>query len=98
VFVPCDKEPQVDNKRLAKLLIYPVEALENDIEGKVVIRVLIDIDGSIKKYYIDRSSNDIFNISAINAIKEYGKFIPAINKGKPLVCWISCPIAFSIKR
>ena len=52
--------------------------------------------GYMKKYFIEESSNDVFNEFVINAIKEYGKFVPAINKGKPVICWITCPVAFTL--
>ncbi len=96
-FIPVEKEPGVDYSRLQSLVVYPDLAKRAGIEGRVVLRVLVDKDGSVRKYLIEASDNELLNQSAIDAIKAYGKFKPAIQNQEPIMCWISIPIQFRLR-
>lgn len=96
-FIPVEKEPGVDYARLQSLVVYPDLAKRAGIEGRVTIRVLIDKDGSVRKYFIEDSDNSLLNEAAENAIKAYGKFKPAIQNQEPIMCWISIPIQFKLR-
>jgi TonB family protein len=96
-FVELEQEPGFDMARMAKLVKYPELARKIGIEGKVLVRVLIDKDGSIKKQFIDNSDNPMLDQAAMDAIKEYGKFIPAIQNGETIMVWVTIPIQFRLK-
>ncbi|MEN6294586.1 MAG: energy transducer TonB, partial [Chloroherpetonaceae bacterium] len=67
------------------------------VEGRVVVRVLVDKDGSAKRMFIDASDNELLNDAAITAIKKYGKFTPAIQNDQPIMVWLSIPIQFKLR-
>ena len=96
-FIPVEKEPGVDYSRLQSLVIYPDLAKRAGIEGRVTIRVLIDKDGSVRKMFIEDSDNSLLNEAAENAIRNYGRFKPAIQNQEPIMCWISIPIQFKLR-
>ncbi|OGU56885.1 MAG: hypothetical protein A2X64_02530 [Ignavibacteria bacterium GWF2_33_9] len=96
-FIPVEKEPGVDYTRLQGLVKYPDLARRANIEGRVVLRVLVDKDGTVRKYFIEDSENELLNSAAIDAIKAYGKFKPAIQNQEPIMCWISIPIQFKLR-
>lgn len=96
-FIPVEKEPGVDYARLQSLVIYPDLAKRAGIEGRVTIRVLIDKDGSVRKMFIEDSDNSLLNDAAETAIRNYGRFKPAIQNQEPIMCWISIPIQFKLR-
>lgn len=96
-FTKVDTEPQIDLKRLSQLVVYPELARRAGVEGRVVVRVLVDIEGNITKTLIEHSDNRLLDQAAINAVKNYGRVQPAYLDGKPTMCWISIPIKFKLK-
>lgn len=96
-FIPVEKEPGVDYARLQQLVVYPDLAKRAGIEGRVTIRVLIGKDGAVRKMFIEDSDNSLLNEAAENAIRQYGKFTPAIQNQEPIACWISIPIQFRLR-
>lgn len=96
-FIPVEKEPGVDYSRLQGLVKYPDLAKRAGIEGRVVLRVLVDKDGSVRKLFIEDSENELLNSAAIDAVKSYGRFKPAIQNQEPIMCWISIPIQFRLR-
>jgi TonB family protein len=96
-FVACEMEPQVDLKKFYSFIRYPEEARNSSVEGQVVIRLLIDKEGELRRYKIEQSDNELLNDAVISAVKSYGKFIPAVQYGKPIMCWVSIPVTFKLK-
>lgn len=96
-FIPVEKEPGVDYARLQGLVKYPDLAKRAGIEGRVVLRVLVDKDGAVRKLFIEDSENELLNAAAIDAVKAYGRFKPAIQNQEPIMCWISIPIQFRLR-
>jgi TonB family protein len=94
--IAVDKEPYVDLSVLNRSVIYPQVAKRAGIEGKVAVRVLVRKDGKPKKNFIIESDSELLNKSAVDAVMQ-AKFLPAIQNGKPLACWITVPISFKLK-
>lgn len=92
-----EKEPVFDFPKLKSLVVYPEMAKRANIEGKVVLRVLIDKSGKATKSAIFSSDNDMLNKAALDAIKQYGKFQPAIQNGNPVSCWVNIPLDFKLR-
>lgn len=97
-FVACESEPKVDLKKLNDCVKYPEKARRAGIVGNVIIRVLIDKDGGLRRSAIEESDSELLSKAAISALKCYGKFIPALQKGKPVMCWVSIPITFKLNN
>jgi protein TonB len=96
-FIPVEKEPGVDLVKLQKLITYPDLARRAGIEGSVVLRVLVEKDGNVKRTLIEYSENELLNQAAIDAVTKYGKFTPAIQNNQPITCWVSIPIRFKLR-
>jgi protein TonB len=92
-----EKEPGLDYDKLKSLVKYPELARKAGIEGKVSLRVLIDVDGALRKLFVEDSENMLLNQAAIDAVNAYGKFKPAIQNGEAIMVWISIPIQFKLK-
>jgi TonB family protein len=90
-------EAQCDMTELQKAIVYPDSAAKNKIEGKVVINVLIDTAGYAKEINIISTTDEVFNESAINAVKSI-KYKPALKLiGTPILSWLQIPILYKLK-
>ncbi len=74
---------------------YSKEMIENKIEGVIKVRVLIDIDGKVKK---SKALNDLGFNSASMAMQATLKmlFKPAMRGDIPVATWIIIPIRFML--
>ena len=97
-FIPVEKEPGVDLRRMQDLIEYPVLARRANIEGRVIVKALIGKHGELKKTIIIHSDSELLNEAAVNALREYGTFAPAIQNGRPVACWISIPVHFRLMK
>ncbi len=95
-FIPVEQEPQVDIAQLQKLVVYPDLARRANVEGKVLVRVLVDKDGSPKRTRVEYSDNDLLNDAAVNAIMK-ATYTPAIQNNQPVQCWVTIPVNFKLR-
>lgn len=96
-FVAVEKQPGMDIVELQKLVEYPKLAKEAGVEGRVIVKALIDKSGSVLKTLVEYTDNSLLNQAAIDAIKNYKNFTPAIQNNKPVTVWISIPIRFRLR-
>jgi protein TonB len=74
---------------------YPAEAQREGFEGDVVLRLLIDSDGSVVKVDLIGDPGHQLGASALKAIREY-KFGPAKVNGVPVATTVPFTIHFTI--
>lgn len=96
-FIPVEKEPEVDLAKLQRLVTYPDIARRAGIEGRVGLRILVGADGQVRRKAIEYSDNEMLNQAALDAIEKYGRFVPAIQNGEPIMVWVSIPIVFRLR-
>ncbi len=79
-------------------VFYPRLAQQAGMEGTVLIKMLVDENGSIKKAEILKSSGSTagFDEAAI-AAAEQCKFTPAMVSEGPVACWVLCRVEFRLK-
>ena len=94
-FVAVEKEPYINLSDLQKKIVYPEIAKRANIEGKVMVRVLVGKVGKPIKTIIEKSDNELLNDAASKAIMG-SLFAPAIQNGHPIDCWVSIPIQFKL--
>ena len=70
---------------------------EADVQGKVICRFVVNIDGTISDYEVIRSLDPIFDNEAIRVIKLLPKFITGKQNGKPVRSYYVIPIAFKLE-
>ncbi len=95
-FIPVEKEPATDMTELQKRVVYPQMAIKQNIEGKVVIRVLVGKDGKPRKYIIDQSVSTSLDEAAAKTVMS-SVFTPAIQNNTPVDCWVSIPVIFKLR-
>lgn len=77
-------------------LIYPQQAVENNIEGKVYVIVVVDSAGNQLCTKVIKSLGYGCDEEALRLVKS-SKFLPGLIKGKPYTMPVSIPIVFSLK-
>jgi len=84
---------------LIHLIIYPVDAIENNISGKVVISVKVDSEGKITDYLPYKSVDKSVDNEAIRIIKLIPlEFLPEYKNGKPVASEFKIPVYFALQN
>ena len=77
--------------------IYPFGAKRQGIQGKVLVRCLVGIDGVTRKHKIlDSQPEGVFDEAALNALEKW-VFKPGFLGGEPVPTWIRVPFVFELK-
>jgi len=90
-------DPMFDLEEIQKNLVYPEDAKNAGIEGKVVIRALIGKDGVPTNIKVVYSDNTILDSAAIKAILKT-KFSPATINNQPTTAWVTIPVVFKLSE
>ena len=69
----------------------------NQIQGKVICRFIIDIDGSVTKPEVVRGLYRYLDAEALRVIKLLPKFIPGKQNGKVVRVWYTVPVTFKLE-
>ena len=79
-----------------KNFYYPDEALEKKIQGRVIIRFVIEKDGSIVEVEAS-GAHSILEEAALNMFKKMPRLIPGTQRGKPVRVLYTIPISFRLE-
>lgn len=78
--------------------IYPFSAKSSGIEGRVILRFIVDEEGLVQEpVVLEAEPGGVFEKSALAAIVRY-KFRPAKIGNRPVKCLVRMPIGFTIKE
>ncbi len=96
-----DSEPVLQNGTLyafiAQHLKYPIDAAEDGIQGRVVIKVIVNEDGSVSNPVITRKVSPSLDREAMRVVKMLPRFIPAKKNGYPCKAELEIPFTFKIQ-
>ncbi len=84
-------------KYLAKHTKYPDAAKESNVEGRVIIRFVVDKDGSISEPKLLRGIGSGCDEEAMRVVKAMPKWLPGLYKGKPVKGVYILPITFRLE-
>ena len=76
---------------------YPAIALEQDLQGMVILRFVVERDGSVGDVQIKKSLSAECDREAIRVVKSLPRFIPAKQSGRPVRKWFTVPVRFIIQ-
>ena len=82
--------------QLAKTLRYPEYAQKNNLTGHVVLRFVVEKDGSIGPIKVQNSLEERCDAEAILAVSKLGKFTPAKHQGQPVRSYLTIPVSFRL--
>lgn len=88
-------EPVGGIEAMIKNVVYPVSAKDAGVEGKVLVKAIIDEQGNVTETSILKSVNDDCDKAAMDAIKKT-KFTPGIKDNKPVKAEVTIPVMFKL--
>jgi protein TonB len=84
-------------KYVGNKLEYPSYALRHGIQGQVIVRFVVEEDGSIKDVEAKYGPDELHH-EAIRIVQKSPKWIPAQRNGKYVKSYMSQPIMFSLHQ
>jgi len=84
-------------KFLSDNIVYPKEAQDKGIQGKVQLRFVVKPDGSIDDIQVIKSLNPILDNEAVRVLKLMPNWIPGKQTGKPVYVYFSLPVMFKLQ-
>ena len=83
---------------LAKNLRYPVKAIENRTEGKVVVRFVVEKDGSLSGVHVLNGADSYLDAEALRVVRSMPKWNPGQLDGKPVRTRFVLPVVFKLQE
>ncbi len=78
--------------------VHPEEAIRDSLEGKVFVKFIVNVDGSVSNVRVLRViGSEIFRQAAIDAVSQC-RFKPAEHNGKPVAVWMTQPVSFRLPK
>ena len=85
-------------KFLSENIKYPVECEKQGIQGRVVLLIVIDKDGSVKDIKVAKSVHPLLDAEAVRVASSMPHWQPATKDGQPVRIRYSLPITFSLNN
>lgn len=83
---------------LASNMIYPEEAQEAEIEGRVVVKFVVSKDGGVYDPQVVKGAHPSLDKEALRVVKMLPRFQPATNNGQPVNVYYTLPISFRLNK
>jgi len=83
-------------KWIAEHQQYPVKAMEEGIQGRVMVSFVVNTDGSIGDIKVTRSPSPVLSKEAIRVVNTMPKWIPAKQGGKAVRSRFTIPVMFKL--
>jgi TonB family protein len=102
VFTAVQVPPQFDTSAkdlqeyIRKNLVYPQVALDNNIQGTVILTFVVEKDGSLTNFKVLRGIGSGMDESAIRLMENCPKWNPGRQNGKPVRVQYSIPVKFDL--
>lgn len=103
VFTAVEQMPQFPGgdaelmKFLSKNIKYPTMAMENNIQGRVVVQFVVTKTGAIGEVKVVRSVNRDLDREAIRVCKSLPRFTPGKMNGQAVNVWYTLPVNFKLQ-
>ena len=65
-----------------------------DKQGRVVVKLVIEKDGSVSNPVLVRRLSRPYDREALRVVRSMPKWNPAMNNGKPVRCYFTIPVTF----
>ncbi len=83
-------------KYISKNVEYPIEAQENQIQGTVYLRFVVEKDGNIGEVELIRGVHELIDNEAIKVVKNMPNWKPGKQRGRNISIWFTMPIVFQL--
>lgn len=83
-------------KYVSSHINYPSMAAENSIQGKVIVKFIVEKDGSISDIKVARSVDKDLDKEAVRVVSSLPKFTPGRQNGQAVRVWYTLPVTFKL--
>ena len=104
-FIKCDVMPTFKGGDLSKFrdwvqsnVRYPQIALENGIQGNVVIKFIVEKDGSVSNIQVLVSPDKTLSDAAVAVFQRSPKWVPGKEQNEPVRVTYTLPVSFKIQQ
>ncbi|WP_299553248.1 energy transducer TonB [uncultured Porphyromonas sp.] len=77
-------------------LVYPEEAVKKQLQGRLLVRFVVEPDGQLSQVGIHRSIHPLLDAEAVRMVKSMPRWIPARNNGVAVAAPMMLPITFKL--
>ena len=91
-------EEQFLNRWVYDYIKYPKAAIENGIQGKVIVEFVIEKDGSVSSVKIVKSAGDLLDAEAVKVISASPKWKPGMKGGEAVRVKMAVPVEFKLRK
>lgn len=85
-------------KYLQENIVYPPQALKDSVQGRVVVRFVIDHLGYVGEVEVVSSVHELLDAEAVRVVKTLPRFAPGRISGKAVSEWLTLPVTFKLKN
>ncbi|MGD0340417.1 MAG: TonB family protein [Bacteroidales bacterium] len=103
IIITCEELPMFPGgpeallKYIADNTKYPDEAVELNLQGKVIVKFAVLYDGSVSRIEILRSVCPLLDQEAARVVSTLPKWKPGKQNGTPVSVWFTVPVSFQLK-
>lgn len=76
---------------------YPQEAMDAEIQGKVIVKFVVKADGSIGNVTVVKSVHPALDAEAVRLVQLMPKWTPGKHDGKSVNVWYTLPVVFKLQ-
>lgn len=76
-------------------ILYPIQAVNNQIFGKVLVSFIVDENGTPIEFKIEKGVHPLLDSATIKAIRKMPNWTPGISKGKRVKVLVRVPVIFT---
>ncbi len=103
IFTAVEQMPQFPGgegellKYISTHIKYPTIAAENNIQGRVVVKFVVQKDGKVGEVVVLRGKDPELDKEAVRVVKTLPNFIPGKMNGQAVSVWYTLPINFKLQ-
>lgn len=103
VFTAVEQMPQFPGgdaelmKYLSSHINYPTMAMENNVQGRVIVQFVVTKSGSVGEVKVARGVDRDLDREAVRVVKSLPRFIPGKMNGQPVNVWYTLPVNFKLQ-
>ena len=79
-------------------IVYPEVARKNGIEGRVIVKFMVEKDGRVTRVKVLRDPGGDCGKEAERVLKMMPNFIPGKQRGKAVKVWFTMPVSFKLPK
>ena len=85
-------------KFVAKSIKYPTEAQRRGAQGRVIVKFVVETNGSISNIHVVKGIDPLLDAEAIRVCTTMPTWAPARQEGKAVRCYYTIPVTFGLVK